>query len=114
MLFCKVNKSVWLLGGLLLAQAQAGTLSLPDAAGIARQCAAVLSTAQQAQDALVKGKPADFLAGFNRQMLALNALSGPVALLAETSPDPALRRGAEDCLIRLGAFSNRMYQSQAL
>ncbi len=44
----------------------------------------------------------------------LQDIGGPIGLLSETSPDPAVRKAAEACDLKLSALPNEYLQSEAL
>ncbi|CAM8654211.1 Dcp Zn-dependent oligopeptidases [Burkholderiales bacterium] len=82
------------------------------------QCEAALSRAS-ADIASIEAEPvgsdATKLFSFmNRITVALGDLTGPVYLLNNVSPDPAVRKAAEACIVKVSAFSSGLYRRDAL
>ena len=51
---------------------------------------------------------------WNRLQIALEDLQGPVEILNNMSPDPAVRTAAEGCLVAINKFSTDLLQSEKL
>jgi thimet oligopeptidase len=54
------------------------------------------------------------LLAWNRLDVLLQDVGNPIYLLSEVSPDPEVRKAAEECVLKLSALENELYQSAAL
>jgi len=96
-----------------------GAIAQPSAAEIPQLCDSSIAQAR-ARIAKLKALPLKqanaktVLHAWNALDLGLQDIGGPIGLLAETSPDPAVRKAAEACDLRLSALPNEYLQSEAL
>lgn len=74
-------------------------------------CAERIKNAQTLRKALAKAKNAEgFLEKWNHLSLSLDAFNGQMGLLANVSPDKALRTHAEACGLKLSALTVEVFQ----
>ncbi len=96
-----------------------GVIAQPTAAAIPKLCEQSIA---QARDRIEKiktlplGKVSvqNVLHAWNVLDMGLQDVGGPIGLLSETSPDPAVRKAAEACDLLLSALPNEYLQSEAL
>lgn len=99
--------------------AQRGAIAQPAAADIPRLCDQTIAQAR-ARIEKIKTLPLQrvnaktVLHAWNALDMGLQDLGGPIGLLSETSPDPAVRKAAEACDLLLSALPNEYLQSEAL
>lgn len=108
------------LSTLTVAQAgERGAIRLPNAKEIPAWCNQSLGQAR-ARIAKLKALPLQqvntktVLHAWNDLDRVLQDVWGPIGLLSETSPDPAVRKAAEACDLKLSALPNEYLQSTAL
>lgn len=108
------------LSMLTVAQAgERGAIRLPSAKEIPAWCNQSLGQAR-ARIAKLKAVPLKqvsaktVLHAWNDLDRVLQDVWGPIGLLSETSPDPAVRKAAEACDLKLSALPNEYLQSTAL
>ena len=96
-----------------------GAILQPAAADIPALCARHLDEAKARIDKL-KTMPLErvsaksVLGAWNALDMGLQDLDGPLGLLAQVSPDAAVRKAAEECQLKLAALPNDYLQSEAL
>jgi thimet oligopeptidase len=56
----------------------------------------------------------DLLAKWDDTSIAVENVIGPVAILANVSPDKRVRDAGQDCLVQLSAFTTEIYQNEDL
>lgn len=99
--------------------AQRGAIAQPAAADIPRLCDQSIAQAR-ARIEKIKTLPLQrvnvktVLHAWNALDMGLQDLGGPIGLLSETSPDPAVRKAAEACDLLLSALPNEYLQSEEL
>jgi thimet oligopeptidase len=98
---------------------QLGLIAQPSASQIPKWCAQSIAQAR-GRIASIKTLPLQkvntktVLQAWNALDMGLQDIGGPIGLLAETSPDPAVRKAAEACDLLLSALPNEYLQSEAL
>jgi thimet oligopeptidase len=98
---------------------QLGLIAQPSASQIPKWCAQSIAQAR-GRIASIKTLPLQkvntktVLQAWNALDMGLQDIGGPIGLLAETSPDPAVRKAAEACDLLLSALPNEYLQSGAL
>ncbi len=102
-----------------MAAAPLGAIAQPSAADIPKQCDAAIAVARSRIEKiktlpLQKVNAKTVLHAWNVLDMGLQDMGGPVGLLAETSPDPEVRKAAEACDLKLSALPNEYLQSEAL
>ena len=96
-----------------------GVIAQPTAAEIPKLCEQSIVQAR-ARVEKIKALPLSkvnaktVLHVWNALDMSIQDMSGPVGLLAETSPDPEVRKAAEACDLLLSALPNEYLQSEAL
>lgn len=99
--------------------AQRGAILQPAAAEIPKLCDQSIAQAKTRIEAL-KALPLQrvnaktVLYAWNALDMGLQDIGGPIGLLSETSPDPAVRKAAEACDLLLSALPNEYLQSAEL
>jgi thimet oligopeptidase len=99
--------------------AQRGAIPQPSAQQIPKLCAQSIDRAR-GRIAQLKKLPLNqvsaktVLHAWNQLDMGLQDIGGPVGLLAETSPDPEVRKAAEACDLLLSALPNEYLQSEEL
>lgn len=99
--------------------AERGAIELPTARQIPALCSKGIAQAR-ARIAKLKALPLKqvsaktVLHAWNELDMGLQDVGGPIGLLSETSPDPAVRKAAEACDLKLSALPNEYLQSTAL
>ena len=108
-------------GALVAASAAAASLAEPafpvyaDARQISAACDAALAAAGARVAALETMAPGDaWLAAFDDVGAFVEDASGPIYLLQNVHPDPAIRAAAEACTLRWGDFESTLGQNAAL
>ena len=101
------------------APATRGVIAQPTAAAIPELCEQSIAQARSRVEkikalSLSKLNAKTVLRAWNALDMGLQDMSGPVGLLAETSPDPEVRKSAEACDLLLSALPNEYLQSEAL
>lgn len=76
--------------------------------------AAKLAIAKLEKLPLTQVKQKNLLGLWNRLDIELQDASSPIYLLSEVSPQPETRKAAEECILKLSALDNEIYQSRAL
>jgi thimet oligopeptidase len=99
--------------------AQRGEVWLPEPGAIAPKCDATLADARKRVARLEKLPLAQvnrqtLLRPWNRLEIAIENTGDFIYLLSEVSPDPQVRKAAEECVLKMSAFGNELYQSVAL
>ncbi len=102
-----------------MAAAPRGSIAQPTATDIPKQCEAAIAQARGRIEKiktlpLQKVNAKTLLQAWNVLDMGLQDMSGPIGLLAETSPDPEVRKAAEACDLLLSALPNEYLQSEAL
>ncbi len=102
-----------------MAAAPRGSIAQPSATDIPKQCEAAIAQARGRIEKiktlpLQKVNAKTLLQAWNALDMGLQDMSGPIGLLAETSPDPEVRKAAEACDLLLSALPNEYLQSEAL
>ena len=96
-----------------------GVIAQPTAAAIPKLCDQSIAQAR-ARVEKIKALPLSkvnaktVLRAWNVMDMGLQDMGGPVGLLAETSPDPEVRKAAEACDLLLSALPNEYLQSEEL
>ena len=96
-----------------------GTIAQPSAGQIPKLCDQGIAQARS-RIAKLKAVPLSqvsaktVLHAWNALDMGLQDIGGPIGLLSETSPDPAVRKAAEACDLKLSALPNEYLQSEAL
>lgn len=110
--------AVLALGGLAQAKPP-GEVWQPEADVIGAQCDAAIAQAKR-DIAGLEGLPLKqagkqtVLLAWNRFSTGLDDVGNPIYLLSEVSPKPEVRKAAEECVLKLSALENQIYQSVAL
>ena len=82
------------------------------------QCDAVLKRAladvETIEAAPIGADARQLLTQLNDMSIRLDDLTGPVYLLNNVSPDPAVRKAAEACVVKITAFSSGLFMRDAL
>lgn len=96
-----------------------GAIFQPGASEIAPHCSQGLAAAQAQikkleQLPLAKANAKTVLGAWNQMEILLQNLDGTMELLAETSPDAAVRKAAEACNLQIAALPNQYLQNAAL
>ena len=96
-----------------------GVIAQPSATEIPKLCAQSIAQARGQIDKLQalpldQVNPQRVLGAWNELDMGLQDIGGSVGLLAETSPDPEVRKAAEACDLQLSALPNEYLQSDAL
>ena len=68
-------------------------------------------------ETLPKARPGDanmVFSDWNRLQITLEDLQGPIEILNNMSPDPAVRTAAEACLVSINKFATDLFQSEKL
>ena len=104
---------------LAAAAAPPGAFFQPPASEIEPHCSRGLAATQAQikkleQLPLAKANAKTVLGGWNQMEILLQNLDGTMELLAETSPDAAVRKAAEACNLKIAALPNQYLQSAAL
>ena len=99
--------------------ASRGVIEQPTAAEIPKLCAKSITQARARVQKLkalplASANAKTVLHAWNALDMGLQDVGGPIGLLAETSPDPEVRKAAEACDLRLSALPNEYLQSQAI
>jgi thimet oligopeptidase len=103
----------------MAATAARGAIAQPTAPAIPKMCEQTISQARARVEKikavpLAKVNAKTVLHAWNQLDMGLQDMAGPVGLLAETSPDPEVRKAAEACDLLLSALPNEYLQSEAL
>lgn len=99
--------------------ASRGVIAQPTAAQIPALCSQSIAQAR-ARIAKIKAVPLaqanakTVLLAWNQLDMGLQDIGGPIGLLSETSPNPAVRKAAEACDLLLSALPNEYLQSEVL
>nr|WP_295772245.1 M3 family metallopeptidase [Rhodoferax sp.] len=101
------------------APATRGVIAQPTAAAIPKLCDESVAQVRARVDKiktlpLSKVNAKTVLHAWNALDMGLQDMSGPVGLLAQSSPDPEVRKAAEACELLLSALPNEYLQSEAL
>ncbi len=102
-----------------MAAAPRGSIAQPSASDIPKLCSATIAQAR-GRIAKIKALPLDkvnaqtVLEAWNVMEMGLQDMAGPIELMSETSPKPAVRKAAEACNLKLSALPNEYLQSEAL
>jgi len=96
-----------------------GQIWLPDAAEIGTKCDLSLAAArreisQLERVPLSRANKENVLHAWNQFDINLQNMGNPVYLLSEVSPLPAVRKAAEECVLKLSSFENELYQRSGL
>ena len=96
-----------------------GVIAQPSAAEIPKWCQQSVAQARTRIDRIKKlpmrqVNVKTVLHAWNELDTGLQDICGPIGLLSETSPDPAVRKAAEACDLVLSALPNEYLQSEAL
>ena len=96
-----------------------GVIAQPSAAEIPKWCQQSVAQARARIDQIKKlpmrrVNVKTVLHAWNELDTGLQDIGGPIGLLSETSPDPAVRKAAEACDLILSALPNEYLQSEAL
>lgn len=96
-----------------------GQIWLPDAAEIRAKCDQSLAAAkreisQLERLPLPRVSKDNVLLAWNRFDINLQNMGNPIYLLSEVSPLPAVRKAAEECVLKLSSFENELYQRPGL
>lgn len=103
-----------------LAQAKLpGEISQPGADVIQPRCDAVIADAKREISKveklpLTQANKQSVLLAWNRIDILLQNVGDPIYLLSQVSPKPDVRKVAEECVLKLSALDNQVYQSLAL
>ena len=94
-------------------------LPLLTADTLAEQCSQTLQALEEQRTHIARlpldGLSADaLLAAWNRLQISAEDFIGPVYLLNNVAPDAALRRAADDCLVRYNRYSTALFQDVEL
>jgi len=119
----RTKRSLWAAVACLLAgpvfAAPPGQVWQPGVAEIGPKCDAALASARREiarleRLPLSKASKQNVLFAWNRLDMTLQEVGSPIFLLSEVSPDPAVRKAAEECVLNLSALENLLYQSVSL
>lgn len=96
-----------------------GQIWLPDAVEIGTKCekslaAAKREIAQLERVPLSRANKENILHAWNQFDISLQNMGNPIYLLSEVSPLPTVRKAAEECVLKLSAFENELYQRSGL
>jgi len=96
-----------------------GEIAQPSAAAIPKLCEQSIAQARSRIEKikalpLAQVNTKTVLHAWNTLDMGLQDIGGPIGLLAETSPDPEVRKAAEACDLLLSALPNEYLQSEAL